>query len=164
MNPGDWTNCVPENIKAFETVYNEGTKENVTGSYGLLDMTNTDSIKSYLVGGGVRVGSGSSQGAVFCVEFNPVDNALLGYENMQFVNSTQAFNCILDMRNKTFVVRKLVSNGPYIEIYFNNEWTRASEGLVFTLTNTNPSSLVFRYNAGTTIGTFSVCMCLEEVL
>lgn len=33
MNPGDWENCVPQNIKIFETIYNPVTKENVVGSF-----------------------------------------------------------------------------------------------------------------------------------
>ena len=36
MNPGDWENCVPENIKIGSTVLNEATKENVNGSFGTI--------------------------------------------------------------------------------------------------------------------------------
>ena len=36
MNPGDWENCVPENIKIGSTVLNEATEENVNGSFGTI--------------------------------------------------------------------------------------------------------------------------------
>ena len=166
MNPGDWENCVPENIKAFEVVHNKGTGEDVTGSYGLLDMTNTDTVRSYLVGASGRTGSssGTINGSCFCVEFNPITNEQYGYENLAYENSQPSFNCILDMRNKTFIVRKIFDTLSHIEVYFNNTWKTVTEGETFTLTNTNPSSLVFKYVATSTRN--AVCssvICLEEV-
>ena len=166
MNPGDWTNCVPENIKAFETVYNEATKENVTGSYGLLDMTNNASNKTYIVAGwGFSTGASTTSGKCICVSFDPSTGEQLEFQGLNFNNSSPAFNYITSMRNKSYIVRKIYSyNGSRIDIFTNNAWITPNEGATIVFNNTSQTALVFKLITvgGANIG-YGTYISLEEV-
>lgn len=133
MNPGDWTNCVPENIKAFETVYNEATKENVTGSYSIYNATLNDVILTY------TAGKGTTSTTYVSLSYSCI-NPETGVSNWSSVYLTEdssfsGRSLPVEMIGKTYIVRKINKSIDCLKYYNGTNYVVFREGETISIVN-----------------------------
>lgn len=134
MNPGDWTNCVPENIKAFEVVHNEGTGEDVTGSYSIYNATLNDVILTY------TAGKGTTSTTYVSLSYSCI-NPETGVSNWSSVYLTEdssfsGRSLPVEMIGKTYIIRKISRSRECLKYYDGSKYVVFNEGDTISIANT----------------------------
>ena len=133
MNPGDWENCVPENIKAFETFYNEATKENVMGSYSIYNATLNDVILTLTAGKGTTSTTYASL-SYSCI--NP-ETGVSNWSSVYLTDDSSFTSRTLPkaMIGKTYIVRKISRSRECLRYYNGSGYVVFNEGETISIVN-----------------------------